>query len=173
MAEQETALQLLRQGSVFGCVAAQTDAAEPANGPVVTPLGTMRYVCVATPVFAGHWFGDGFGTEAVQLAPAVVSDCGLMARFLAHSLDVHGPFPHHTMPVSAALSHCIERSLAYGLMPLALAEDALDAERLVNLSPGYHLDVALNWHAWKLETPFTRALSEQIVTTGRRHLLQT
>ncbi|WP_295994554.1 ArgP/LysG family DNA-binding transcriptional regulator [Rugamonas sp.] len=181
VAEQETALQLLRQGSVFGCIAAQAasqpGAAEPGigsgNGPAITPLGLMRYVCVATPRFAGHWFGDGFGAEAVQLAPAVVSDRGLMARFLAHSLDVHGAFPHHTMPLSAALNHCIDASLGYGLMPLALAADALASDRLVDLAPGRHLDVALNWHAWNLDTPFMRALSEQIVTTARRHLLQT
>jgi len=35
------------------------------------------------------------------------------------------------------------------------------------------VDVALNWHAWKLDTPFTRILSEQLVATARRVLLQT
>jgi len=123
-------------------------------------------------VFAGHWFGDGFITEAVQLAPAVASDRALMARFLADSLDLHTPFPHHVMPVSTTLNACIHGSLAYGLMPLAQAQEALADERLVDLAPGRHLDVALNWHAWNLDTPFTRALSEQIVTTARRHLLQ-
>jgi LysR family transcriptional regulator (chromosome initiation inhibitor) len=50
---------------------------------------------------------------------------------------------------------------------------ALADERLVDLAPGRHADVALNWHAWNLDTPFTRALSEQVVATAQRHLLQT
>jgi len=172
VAEQEAALRLIREGSVFGCVAARSDSPEPQHGPAVTPLGLMRYVCVATPAFAGHWFGDGFSAEAVALAPAVLSDRALMTRFLARSLDVHTPFPHHIMPVSTTLNACIHGSLAYGLMPLAQARQALAEEQLVDLAPGQHLDVALNWHAWNLDTPFTRALSEQIVTTARRHLLQ-
>ena len=76
------------------------------------------------------------------------------------------------MPVSTTLNACIHGSLAYGLMPLAQARQALAEEQLVDLAPGQHLDVALNWHAWNLDTPFTRVLSEHIVTTARRHLLQ-
>src|SRR5471030_3205623 len=173
LAGQALALHLLHEGSVFGCIAAaQEHAAESANGPELTALGVMRYVCVATPAFAGHWFGDGYSAEAVALAPAVLSDRALMTRFLARSLDVHTPFPHHIMPVSTTLNACIHGSLAYGLMPLAQARQALAEEQLVDLAPGQHLDVALNWHAWNLDTPFPRVLSEHIVTTARRHLLQ-
>ena len=172
VAEHDQALNLVHEGSVFGCVAAGPAALEMPNGPSVTPLGAMRYVCVATPVFAGHWFGDGFVAEAVQLAPAVVSDQTLMLRFLSEHAGVQGPFPYHTMPVSSALEACIHGSLAYGLMPQAQVAGALAEERLVDLAPGCSLDVQLNWHAWSLDTPFTRALSEQIVSTARQYLRQ-
>ena len=173
VATQEMALHLVQEGSVFGCVAAaEAQPAEQANGPEVTPLGMMRYVCVATPAFAGHWFGDGFSAEAVRLAPAVVGDRELMERFLHATLDLQGQFPHHTMPPSAAMNECIYGSLGYGLMPLIQVIGALDSEKLVDLAPGRHIDVALNWHAWNLDTPFTRALSEQVVATARRYLLQ-
>lgn len=173
LATREQALQLVHEGSVFGCVAAAPDTpAEPVNGPSVTPLGLLRHVCVATPAFAGHWFGDGFSAEAVLLAPAVVSEPDLMARFLAGTVDLQGQYPHHSMPVSAALSECIHGGLAYGLMPLAQVSSALASERLIDLTPGRGIDVALNWHAWNLDTPFTRALSEQVVATARRYLLQ-
>ena len=62
-------------------------------------------------------------------------------------------------------------SLAYGLAPLPQVAAALAEQQLVNLAPGQFVDVPLNWHAWNLDTPFTRALSEQIVATARRHLL--
>ncbi|MYN37835.1 ArgP/LysG family DNA-binding transcriptional regulator [Duganella sp. FT109W] len=170
VAAPELALHLVREGSVFGCVA--TGAAEQqANGPQVTPLGNMRYVCVATRAFANHWFGDGFITDAVQLAPAVVCDRDMMNGFLHQVLEWRGAYPHHTLPLSAASTECVFGGLAYGLLPLQQVSAALADERLVDLAPGQVVDVPLHWHAWNLDTPFTRALSEQIVATARRYLL--
>ncbi|HEU4843436.1 MAG TPA: ArgP/LysG family DNA-binding transcriptional regulator [Burkholderiaceae bacterium] len=172
-AAPDLALHLVHEGSVFGCVAASADpGADQPNGPNVTPLGLMRYVCVATPVFAGHWFGDGFSAAAVALAPAVVSDPELMARYLAQTVQVTGAYPHHRMPLSPAHGECLHGGLAYGLAPLPQVRSALAQERLVDLVPGQYVDVALTWHAWNLDTPFTRALSEQVVNTARRYLEQ-
>lgn len=169
-ATTEMALHLVREGSVFGCVAAGPAEAQ-ANGPQVTPLGRMRYVCVATPAFAGHWFGDGFSVEAARLAPAVVCDREMMGGFLHEVLALRGAYPHHTLPLSAAATECVFGGLAYGLLPWQQVSAALNDERLVDLAPGHFVDVPLNWHAWNLDTPFTRALSEQIVATARRNLL--
>ena len=171
LADSDSALQMVRDGSVFGCVAAESGTAlDAAAATSVTPLGTLRYVCVATPVFAGHWFGDGFSAEAVQLAPAVVGQHGLLARFLAEKLSMREPFPHHTLPVEAARRGCVQDGLAYGLMPQRLAAPALATDRLVDLMPGSTLDMPLSWHAWTLDTPFTKLLSEQIVKSARDYL---
>lgn len=171
LADSDSALQMVRDGSVFGCVAAESGTAIDATAATsVTPLGTLRYVCVATPVFAGHWFGDGFIAEAVQLAPAVVGQHGLLARFLAEQLSMREPFPHHTLPVEATRRGCVQDGLAYGLMPQRLAAQALATDRLVDLMPGSTLDVPLSWHAWTLDTPFTKLLSEQIVKSARDYL---
>lgn len=171
LADSDSALQMVRDGTVFGCVAAESGTAlDAAAATSVTPLGTLRYVCVATPVFAGHWFGDGFSAEAVQLAPAVVGQHGLLARFLAEQLSMREPFPHHTLPVETARRGCVQDGLAYGLMPQRLAAPALATERLVDLLPGSTLDVPLSWHAWTLDTPFTKLLSEQIVKSARDYL---
>ena len=170
-ATQQMALHLVQEGSVFGCIAAAEEQPSPhANGPEITPLGKLRYVCVATPLFAGHWFGDGFSADAVQLAPAVVGQHSLLARFLAEQLDLHAPFPHHRLPVAAARRACIEDGLAYGLMPQRLAAPSLATDRLLDLAPGSTVDVPLHWHAWSLDTPFTKLLSEQIVRSARAWL---
>ena len=172
-ADSATALQLVRDGSVFGCVAAAPEVpAETAAATSVTALGLMRYVCVATPVFAGHWFGDGFSAEAVQMAPAVVGERALLARFLQQEIGMQGAFPHHTIPVAAVLGECILSGLGYGLMPQKQAKTALATDRLVDLLPGHTLDVPLSWHAWTLDTPFTKLLSEQIVASAQRYLMQ-
>ena len=168
LADSDAALQMVRDGTVFGCVA--SDTGTDVHATSVTPLGTLRHVCVATPMFAGHWFGDGFSADAVQLAPAVVGQHSLLARFLAEQLDLHAPFPHHRLPVAAARRACIEDGLAYGLMPQRLAAQYLATDRLLDLAPGRTVDVPLHWHAWSLDTPFTKLLSEQIVRSARAWL---
>lgn len=168
LADSDAALQMVRDGTVFGCVA--SDTGTDLHATSVTPLGTLRHVCVATPMFAGHWFGDGFSADAVQLAPAVVGQHSLLARFLAEQLDLHAPFPHHRLPVAAARRACIEDGLAYGLMPQRLAAQYLATDRLLDLAPGRTVDVPLHWHAWSLDTPFTKLLSEQIVRSARAWL---
>ncbi|CDG80759.1 ArgP/LysG family DNA-binding transcriptional regulator [Janthinobacterium agaricidamnosum] len=173
LADSDAALKLVRDGSVFGCIAAQAASAHDAAAATsVTPLGLLQYSCVATPLFAGHWFGDGFSAEAVALAPAVVSQHALLARFLDETLGMRQPFPHHTIPVSAALREAIFGNLAYGLMPRKQVASALLNDQLIDLAPGRTLDVPLSWHAWALDTPFTKLLSEQLVNAARRYLLQ-
>ncbi|MCE3264509.1 MAG: chromosome replication initiation inhibitor protein [Pseudoduganella sp.] len=172
-AEREVALHLMREGAVFGCVAARGSVPAPAAaGSSATPLGAMRYVCVAAPAFARHWFGDGVNPEALALAPAVVHERELMARFLAREAGYTRPFPHHTLPLSTALNDTLFGGLAYGLLPYLQAAQGLAQGMLADLLPGRYIDVELDWHAWELDTPFTHALTEQIVDTARRHLVQ-
>jgi LysR family transcriptional regulator (chromosome initiation inhibitor) len=154
---------------VFGCVAAAgTPEPDGFNGTTRTELGALRYLCVATPAFARHWFGDGFTSEAVALAPAVVNDRRPLARFLSTRLDMVGPFPHHSLPQPL---DCIGAGVAYGLAPELAVRAALERGVLVDLLPGATLDLALAWHAWNIDTPFTHALTEQVVQTARRLLV--
>jgi LysR family transcriptional regulator (chromosome initiation inhibitor) len=171
---REAALALVREGAVFGAIAARAEggALSVGGGASVTPLGAVRYVCVASDAFARHWFGDGLLPQALALAPALVHEPELMARFLAHERDYRKPFPHHTLPLSTAFNDCLFGGLAYGLLPYLQAAQGLSQGLLVDLAPGRYLDVQLDWHAWELDTPFTKALSEQLVTTARRYLVQ-
>ena len=57
-------------------------------------------------------------------------------------------------------------------MPQIQVNSAINSGKLLDIAPGHTIDVPLEWHAWNLDTPFTRALSEQVVTTARRHLVQ-
>jgi LysR family transcriptional regulator (chromosome initiation inhibitor) len=172
LADTEQALRLLRDGAAFGCVAASDGSGDSAAGTAATELGLMRYVCVATPAFAGHWFGDGFVAEAVQLAPAVMCERRLLVRYLKQRLGVMGTFPRHVLPSAEVLTASVVAGAAYGLVPELMALQLLANGQLVELDPGHTWDVALAWHAWKIDTPFARALSEQVIDAARRHLLQ-
>jgi LysR family transcriptional regulator (chromosome initiation inhibitor) len=172
VADSAHALQLVREGAVFACIAGATGNAEAPQGTSSHSLGVLRHRCVATPAFAAHWFGDGFCAEAVQLAPAVVSEHTALAPFLAKQLGWQGAFPHHQLPPSSALTACITGGVAYGLLPEPLALRYLANDVLVDLLPGAGHDVPLHWHAWNIDTPFTRALTEHMVAAARRCLRQ-
>jgi len=168
-ADSDQALRLVHDGAAFGCVAAaDAGGRDGAHGTSSTALGTLRYVCVATPAFARHWFGDGFSADAVRLAPAAQRDPRLLARFLAQHLALEGAFPHHSL--TGALD-AIHAGVAYGLQPEPAVRAALAHGALADLLPGHTLDLALVWRAWNVDTPFLHALTEQIVAAARRLLV--
>jgi LysR family transcriptional regulator (chromosome initiation inhibitor) len=125
----------------------------------------MRYVCVATPAFAAHWFGDGFIPKRCSWRrPVVGQHDGALPR---GTLQMREQFPHHTLPLETARRACVQDGC---LRPdAAPGRPALATERLVDCA-GPPVDVALSWHAWNLDTPFTKLLSEQIVKAGRDYL---
>ena len=169
--DQEHTLAMLREGRVFACVTSET---AHVAGTTATALGIMRYVCVASPAFAARWFPDGFSKEAVATAPALHFNRkdALTSRFVALTTGYEGRYPHHSYATSEGFVRFVEAGFGYGMTPLLQCADQLAAGTLVDLAPGQVLDVPLIWHIWDIATPFTRALSDQVVTTARRWLLQ-
>ncbi|WP_332859012.1 LysR family transcriptional regulator ArgP [Janthinobacterium svalbardensis] len=169
--DQDHTLSQLREGRVFACV---TSANDLVAGTTATPLGGMRYLCVASPAFAQQWFPHGFTVEAVSQAPAITfgSKDALHERYLQHRLGYTGRYPHHVLGSARDFVRFIEAGYAYGMVPLLQAETALAAGRLVDVAAGQALDVPLTWHAWDIQTPLTRTLSDAVIATARKWLLQ-
>ena len=168
--DQDLTLRLLREGRVIACVSTATEAVA---GTSMTALGAMRYHCVATPAFARQWFGPGLTAAAVAQAPALIynqSDT-LHPRFM-RQLGLPVTFPYHSLPTSEGFVRFIEAGHAYGMVPQLQAGAALAAGTLVDLAPGSHIDVALVWHQWNIQTPLTVALREQVVAAAARQLMQ-
>lgn len=168
--DQDHTLTMLREGRVFACVTSET---AQVAGTTSTPLGVMRYFCVATPKFAARWFPDGVSSTAVQQAPALNFDRkdALQSRFIAQRTGYTGPYPHHSFSSSDGYVRFIEAGLGYGMLPLLQCERQLKDGSLIDLTPGDYLDVALIWHMWDIQTPFTRALSDNVIATARKWLL--
>ena len=168
--DQDHTMAMLREGRVFGCV---TSEAAQVAGTSATPLGAMRYLCVASPAFAARWFPDGFTAQAVQHAPSLHFDRkdALQTRFIAQRTGYTGRVPHHSLSSSEGFVRFLEAGFAYGMLPLLQCAAQLKAGTLVDLAPGHVLDVPLTWHIWDIQTPFTRTLSDNIVATARKWLL--
>jgi LysR family transcriptional regulator (chromosome initiation inhibitor) len=169
--DQEHTLAMLKEGRVFACITSET---AHVAGTTATALGVMRYQCVASPAFAARWFPDGLTADAVQVAPALHFNRkdALTARFVAQMTGHAGRYPHHSFATSEGFVRFVEAGLGYGMTPQLQCAAQLAAGTLVDLAPGRVLDVPLQWRAWDLQTPFTRALSDNIIATARRRLLQ-
>ena len=169
--DQDHTLTMLREGRVFGCVTSET---AQVAGTTATPLGVMRYLCVASPGFAARWFPDGLTAAAVPHAPVLEFDRkdALQSRFIARQTGYTGRYPHHSFASSDGFVRFVEAGFGYGMLPIAQCERQLDAGTLVDLTPGEWLDVPLVWHMWDIQTPFTRALSDNVIATARKWLLQ-
>jgi LysR family transcriptional regulator (chromosome initiation inhibitor) len=166
--DQDQTLRQLREGRVVACVSTATEAVA---GTSMTPLGAMRYHCVAAPAFARTWLPDGLTAAAVARAPALVfngSDT-LHARFLRQQ-GLPATFPSHSFPSSEGFVRFIEAGHGYGMVPWLQAGAALQAGTLVDVAPGAFIDVALVWHRWNIQTELTRALSEHVIAAAARVL---
>lgn len=170
--DQDHTLTMLREGRVFGCVTSET---AQVAGTTATSLGVMRYRCVATPGFAARWFPDGMTAAAVPHAPVLEFDRkdALQSRFIAQHTGYTGRYPHHSFASSDGFVRFVEAGFGYGMLPTLQCERQLAAGTLVDLAPGAWLDIPLVWHMWDIQTPFTRALSDNVIATARNWLLQT
>jgi LysR family transcriptional regulator (chromosome initiation inhibitor) len=134
----------------------------------------MRYRCVASPAFAQRWFGDGLSADTVRLAPGLNFDRKdkLLERFIGRHTGHTGRYPYHSLSSSEGFVRFITAGLGYGMLPVQQCDAGLDAGVIVDLAPGSWLDVPLVWHAWDIQTPFTRALTDSIVRTAKAWLIQ-
>lgn len=169
IADQDQTLRQLREGRVFACVA---NSEERIAGTERVALGSMRYICLASPAFAARWFPDGLTAAAVQRAPGVRFDQDdlLHERYLAQRLGFTGSFPHHMVGSAEGFVRFVESGFAYGMAPYLQVREMLAAGRVVDITPGAGLDVPLAWYSWNIRTPLTEVLSACVIRTAAQWL---
>jgi LysR family transcriptional regulator (chromosome initiation inhibitor) len=128
---------------------------------------------VAAPDFIARWFPDGMTAQAVQRAPALHFDRKdmLQTRFVARQTGYTGRYPHHELSSSEGFVRFLEAGCGYGMLPVLQCEQQLRDGRLRDVVPGQSLEVPLVWHMWDIQTPFTRALSQNLIATARKWLV--
>ncbi|MDI5934240.1 LysR family transcriptional regulator ArgP [Halomonas kalidii] len=173
--DQEVALKRMRDGDVAGCIC---DSPRPVQGARSHALGSMRYRALASPAFMARHFPDGVTPGALRQAPAIVfgPDDRLQHRYLAMH-GVEPPFPHHLCPSSEGFVGLALAGLGYGMVPERQAERELHEGRLqeidpgphladgslVDLAPGYVIDVPLYWHHWRQGGEVLDALTDHLL----------
>jgi LysR family transcriptional regulator, chromosome initiation inhibitor len=150
--DQEYTADLLRAGTAMAAVTAQHVAVQ---GCRVERLGAMRYLAVAAPEL---------GFEDFATAPVILLNRKdqLQHRFLAALTRRHLDPPIHYVPAASAFVDAIRLGLGWALVPEQIARDDIAAGRVVELTPGRHLDVPLYWQYWRMESAVLTALTDAV-----------
>ncbi len=166
--DQHHSADWLIRGEVSAAIAAR---AAPVQGCDAVALGTLRYVAVASPAFAAHWFPDGPTAEALARAPALSFNAKdrLQSDWTERAVGRRVVLPTHYLPSSTAFVEAALLGLGWGLNPEMLTREPLADGRLVALS---HLGVEtpLSWHWNRLMAPALAPLTQAIRQAAARVL---
>ncbi len=175
---------LLKNGEAVGCV---TTTESPMAGCSSEFLGTMEYLCVATPEFATRYFSKGntanlpnnpmmLTPDQLTKAPAVVFSTKdkLHEKYLAKYFQMTpGQWWQHTIPSSESFLEAINLSLGYGLVGHLQAKPLIDKGILIELTPNCRMPVPLFWQHWNIKAKQTTLVYRALAATAQQHLLQT
>jgi len=166
--DQDLTAEHLRAGTVLGCVTSNGNF--PA-GCRSTPLGTMPYVCVATPAFRSKYFSRGINRETLRVAPAAIygKDDSLHEIFLRKVIDDSGftQPPYHFVPSPEALVEITRRGLAYSVLPEVSVKGELRDKKLIELFPRKRHELKLFWQTLDFTNPILDALTKAIQKKAR------
>jgi len=168
--DQDHTYTLLEAGRALGCVSTE---AHPMRGCSVEPLGAMRYRCMASPAFRARWFDGGMTRASARLAPVVVFDHKdrLQADFLLKHYGLpDDAYPRHYVPAAEPYMQAIALGFGWGMLPELQMHRLYETGALVDIAPHRPVDVALYWHAWKVQSPRMERLSRTLVEEARKML---
>jgi LysR family transcriptional regulator, chromosome initiation inhibitor len=160
----------LRTGEVLAAV---TDDASPVQGCRKLSLGSLRYVATASPDFARIWFPRGADTKALAKAPVIIFDRPdhLQAKWAREIKGARLTAPMHWIPATRAFLDATLAGVGWGMNPQCLVKDMLADGRLVDLSPGKHVDVALYWQCARIGGRLLDALTKDVVAAAKQGLV--
>lgn len=167
--DQEYTVNLLRSGHVLAAVTAN---AQPVQGCNSTALGRMAYVAVASPSFIKKYFRDGVTAAALAQAPAITFNRidRLQAVWVRRVCRRDVDTPTHWLPSTQSFIDGTVAGIGWGMNPLSLVRERLEAGTLVELVPGKRLTVPLYWQHSRLQVPMLSRLTKAVISTAKATL---
>jgi LysR family transcriptional regulator (chromosome initiation inhibitor) len=158
--DQDHSTRLLREGVVMGAV---TTERHPVPGCRVQPLGVMRYVPVASPVYIKRYLPDGFTSRSVTTAASVAwnRDDALQDQLVRKVFRRDIVRPQHLVPTAEGFGAAVRAGVGWGMFPDSLAAPHLADGSFVRVCNA-HLDVPLFWQCWKLDSPIIGRVTETV-----------
>ncbi|WP_462417741.1 ArgP/LysG family DNA-binding transcriptional regulator [Kytococcus sp. Marseille-QA3725] len=158
-------VDLLRQGRVVGALSSDPT---PVHGHTAVPLGTIRYLPLATPEYVQRHLPDGPTPEALAVAPLIAYDRKdlLQYAYLTRLLEDDLRPPTTYVPANREFEEAVLLGLGWALVPEGRMHEQLEAGDLVRIAPGYR-DVPLVWHRPRIESAVLDLLGERLAAVAR------
>lgn len=170
--DEKRTLEKLRSGEVVGAISIEPKAIP---GCATDYLGTMEYLCVASPEFCLRYFPNGVSSEALMQAPAVIFNQydQMHEMFIRQHFNLSvNHVVKHTVRSSEAFVKLAMLGVAYCLIPKPQISKELEQGQLINIVPEHSIPHRLYWHHWQLESGVIKELSRSIVQYAQSHLPQ-
>ncbi|KWT80039.1 LysR family transcriptional regulator ArgP [Agrobacterium radiobacter] len=169
--DQDHTVEWLRAGGVLAPVPAP---AKPVQGCRVTPLGVLRYPATASPDFMARHFADGVTPVTLARAPGLTFNQKdrLQASWIREALGEDVSYPTHWLPSTDGFVKASLAGMGWGLNPVQLVGEHLEAGGLGEGVPGAPLDIPLYWQVNRLAAERLGALTSHMVETARAVLLR-
>src|ERR1700722_6834294 len=167
--DQDHTAEWLRRGRV---IAAVTSLEKPVQGGKRIKLGALRYHATASPGFMSRYFAHGVTPDAIGDAPALTFNQKdrLQSRWLSQTLGGDLPHPTHWLPSTQSFVEASLFGMGWGMNPIELVRDHLQAGRLVEVVPDTPLDVAIDWQINRFAADKLDGLTREIAAVARRSL---
>ena len=168
--DQDHTVEWLRAARVLAAVTAHD---KPVQGCRVTPLGVLRYHATASPDFMTRHFAEGVTSATLACAPGLTFNQKdrLQASWVREVLGEDIAYPTHWLPSTDGFVKASLAGMGWGLNPVQLVGEHLQAGRLMEVVPGTPLDIPLYWQVNRLAAERLAGLTDMVVGTARATLL--
>ena len=143
--DQDHTAKRLKEGEVMAAV---TATASPITGCNTWPLGSMRYIAVASPGFVREHLQGSITPQEIARTPIMCYDRkdSLQDQWL-QSVGVDGRrnSARHFLPSNQGYTRACQLGMGWGIHPAALIEAQLADGSLAELLPGNDLYIPMYW----------------------------
>ncbi len=160
--DQDQTHQLLQSGDVIGCI---SSIKQVFHGCTTTPLGTVKYDCIASPAFVKQYFKRGVTSSAFKKAPTVIFNHKdqLQHEYLKRFFDIEADQQYqHFIPSSEGYIEWIVRGMGFGMAPKEQIARHLNSGELVLVTPHQSIEIPLYWQHWGINSDISRSLAQQL-----------
>jgi len=163
--DQEHSADWLRRGEVLAAVTASAKAVQGCDS---TPLGALRYLATASPVFIRRHFPEGLGAASLASAPRLTfnSKDRLQAQWTRQVFGREISSASHWLPSTQAFIDAALAGLGWGMNPERLVTEHLHHGRLALLCPAQPLDVPLFWQRSRIASRRLAEITQAVLRTA-------
>ena len=143
--DQDHTAKRLKEGEVMAAV---TATGTPITGCNTWPLGSMRYIAVASPGFVNEHLQGGITPQEIARTPIMCygRKDSLQDQWL-QSVGVDGRrnSARHFLPSNQGYTRACQLGMGWGIHPVSMIEAHLADGSLVELLPGNDLYIPMYW----------------------------